>query len=124
MKIIFRKYFCYIYLSLCSNSFLVIPTFSYGEFDRPSTDEVFKSKLPSQEIVTTKDRGSLSRCQKIKSVSTYRAIEFWQRKKACRLVMENLKKEVSFVKGDTLFVEIPLEGCVEGKLTGEAYKCK
>lgn len=95
-----------------------------GDRHSRSTLEIIKSKSNASDVRLTFDEEDLRDCNLLKSVSIKNNLNFWKKSESCELLVGSLKKEVLFLKGNTLFIH-PLEyDCTRSAFSGYAYLCK
>lgn len=87
-----------------------------------STNDLIKNKVNYGHIIVLFDSLKIKKCKKISPVTNSKKIEMWQVNRACDLRLAELKAEVAFLKGDTLFIN-PENFLCEVPIMGEAYLC-
>ena len=93
-----------------------------GQYE--STEDVLKRKSIVSNVDVVFDQNYVKSCQKLTIVQTSRPVEIWQKHEACNIKIQALKKDVAFLKGNTLLLNFAESNCDRKEMVGTAYICQ
>lgn len=103
--------------------FVSASAITIGETNKNQTSDILKKRRSQLEVTATHIVDAVLGCKRLGIVKSRRRVELWERSRSCEILTEDLKREVSSLKGDVLLIQVTGPSCKAENLTGEAYLC-
>lgn len=90
---------------------------------KKTTNDIMKTKVDLDSVSVVYKVEAVANCKRIGKVKTSKIIELWQKKHACEIRINDLRREASFHNGNAMLLDVSELGCDVKEMSGTAYFC-